>query len=413
MRSNWHSNETNPAFVPAKGGVYRLPGVFNGLAFDGPNYSQLVTKENGQPVIDLNAVIDYLGDENVIRNDFSLQTIGFGFSVKKDFFVSFGHSIKYNAFFKYPKTLAQVIYQGNAQFIGEEVNIGNEMQLSGYHSVDLGLAYKKENLTIGAKAKFMSGFVDVSTDPQHDKVSLYTDPDIYQITLAGDYILNSSNSLDYRAYNDFDFDLNFGTFTADKFFDGNTGWAFDLGVHYKKDKLDLAASVIDLGGKINWKTRVTNYTVQDDYEYEGLDFSDAITGGDAPDFGNTLDTLEQIFDPVRGQNAYSNTVPRKIYLSGMYQVHEKINIGAVFFSEYFRGVERSSFGLHGSFDVAKWLNAGLTYSAKNGTFDNLGMSLVIHGKAFQLFAVSDNLIDLLNPTQGNDFAVRLGGNLFF
>ncbi|MEO1257704.1 MAG: DUF5723 family protein [Bacteroidota bacterium] len=413
LRNNWHANETNPAIVMDKGGVFRLPGLYNGLTFDGPSYSQLVTKVNGEPVIDVNTVINYLNDENIIKNDFQLQTIGFAVPIKKKFIFSFGHAVKYHAFFKYPKELAQVIYEGNAQFIGQTIDIGNELQLSGYHSVDMGLAYKWKEFTFGVKAKFLSGFVDITTDPQHKSIDLYTDPDIYQLTLEGDYILHSANALEYRSYDDFDYDLNFGTFTADKFFDGNTGWAFDLGLHYQKDKWDVAVSAVNLSGGINWKTRVTNFKVQDSYEYNGLDFSNALTGGASPDFQNTLDSLEAIFQPVQTEEAYTNNIPRQIYVSGMYQVKEKWQVGAVFFNEEFRGVARNSFGLHTNYDLAEWFNFGLTYSANGDTFDNVGGSMTFHGKSFQLFAISDNVIDLINPTQGNAFAIRLGGNLFF
>ncbi len=413
MRNNWHANETNPAIVRDSGGVFRLPGFYNGLAFDGPHYSQLVSKVNGEPVININSVIALLDDENVIRDDFILHTIGFAVPIKKKWLVSFGHSIKYHAFFKYPKTLPQIIYEGNAQFIGESVNIGSEIQLTGFHSIDFGLAYKADKLTLGLKAKFMSGFVDMTTDPDHNDVGFFTDPDIYQITLDGDYILNTSNALDYRSYNDFDFDINFGTFTADQFFDGNTGWAFDLGLRYETDKWDLAASVLDIGSGITWKTRVTNYIVQDSFLYEGLDFSGALTGGDSPGFGSTLDSIEQIFQPERAENIYSNNIPHKIYLSALYKASEKVRVGVVYFNENFRNENSYAIGLHGNFDVAKWLNAGFTYSITEDTYDNLGMSVMLHGKSVQFFGVTDNILDIFNPVKGNNFAIRLGGNLFF
>jgi len=413
MRDNWHANETNPAIIRDKGGVFRLPGLYNGLAFDGPNYKQLITTVNGEPVININSVIDYLDDENVIKDDFTLQTIGFAFSIKKKWLFSFGHSIKYHTFFRYPKKLAQVIYQGNAQFIGENINIGNELQLSGFHSLDMGLAYRAGKLTVGVKAKFMSGFVDLSTDPAHNDVNFYTDPDIYQITLDGDYILNTSNSLDYRSYNDFDVDLNFGTFTTDKFFDGNTGWAFDLGLRYETDKWDLAASAIDISNGITWKSRVTNYIVQDSFLYEGLDFSGALTGGDSPDFGSTLDSIEQIFQPKEAANNYTSNIPHKVYLSALYKANDRVRVGAVYFNENFHNQNSYAIGLHVNFDVAKWFNAGVTYSITEDTYDNLGMSLMLHGKTFQLFGATDNILDIFNPVKGNNFAIRLGGNLFF
>ena len=186
LRDNWHSNETNPAFIrDTSSGAFRLPGLYNGLFLEGPSYNQLVTKENGEPVININSAINFLESQNVIADDFELQTIGFAIPIKDHFVLSFGHSIKYFAFFKYPKELAQVIYQGNAQFIGETINIGNELQVTGFHSLDLGGIYKINNLSIGAKVKYMSGFVDITTDTDHKSVSLYTDPDIYEVTLEG------------------------------------------------------------------------------------------------------------------------------------------------------------------------------------------------------------------------------------
>lgn len=416
LRDNWHSNETNPAFIPKDGGVYRLPGLYNGFSFDGPSYGQLVTRVNGEPVINLNSVIKHLKPQNIIKDDFQLQTVGFGFPVgkKKKLLLSFGHSVKYHAFFKYPKELAQVAYEGNAQFIGQTIDIGNEIQVSGYHSVDFGGAYKIKDWTIGVKAKFLSGFVDLTTDPRHKTVDMHTDSDIYQITLEGDYVLNTANALDYRSYDDYDLDLNFGTFTADKFFDGNTGWAFDIGAHYQKDKWDVGISVIDISSGINWRTRITNYTINGSYEYNGLDFSDALTGGgDTPDLQNTIDSLEQVFDPVQTEVGYNSKIPRKIYLSALYQLTDKFKAGAVFFNEEFRGEPRSVFGAHFNYDLAKWFNVGATYSATNDSYDNLGMSLMLHGRSYQLFAITDNLVDLIDPTNGNAFGIRLGGNLYF
>src|SRR5690606_9461780 len=100
-----------------------------------------------------------------------------------------------------------------------------------------------------------------------------------------------------------------------------------------------------------------------------------------------------------------NTIPRQIYLSGLYKANEKWRIGAVFFNQEFKGDSRNVVGLHTNYDLAKWFNLGLTYSATEDSFDNLGMSGTLQGKSFQLFAITDNIIDLINPTQGNAFAI--------
>ena len=181
----------------------------------------------------------------------------------------------------------------------------------------------------------------------------------------------------------------------------------------KTDKWDVAISANNLSSGITWDNRVTNYSVQDSYEYNGLDFSGALTGGDTPDFEATLDSLEQIFQPEESSISYKSNIPRQIYLSGLYSVNDRLRAGAVFFNQSFRNVSNNVVGLHANYDLIKWFNVGVTYSMRENTFDNIGMSLMLHGRHYQLFAISDNVIDLIDPTKGNAFAIRLGGNLFF
>lgn len=411
MRHAWQSHATNPAIVQ-KEKIIRLPGLYNGLVFDGPSYGQLVTKENGDPVIDIDKAIGYLEPQNVIKDDLILETIGLALPFRQHWVLSLGHSIRYHGFFKYPKTLPQVVYQGNAQFIGETVDIGNELQVTGYHTIDLGIAYTWDRLTLGGTVKFLSGFSDATTSPDHRSASLYTDPDIYQITLQGDYILNTTNTIDYNAYDDISYDFNFGQFSKGKFFEGNTGWAFDLGARYQTEKWDVAASVIDIG-KINWSSGVTNYVVDGLYEYEGLDFSEALTGGESPDLGQALDTLEQIFKVTETGQAYSNRIPRKVYLSVLYNLNEQIRLGAVFSNEHFRGINSRVVGLGGNLDLASWLNAGIVYAITENSYNNLGVNLTLHLKFLQLFAVTDNFLDIVDPENGKNLSVRIGANLCF
>ena len=164
---------------------------------------------------------------------------------------------------------------------------------------------------------------------------------------------------------------------------------------------------------INWTTELANYSVQESYEYNGLDFSNAITGGDTPNLDASLDSIEQIFQPVETATEYTNTIPRKIYLSALYRYNEKLNIGAAFFNQSFRGETLNAFGLHFNYDLAKWFNLGLTYSATKRSSDNIGATFSFQIKSWQLFGTSDNLVDLIDPTNGNDFGLRLGGNIYF
>lgn len=412
MRHVWQSNTTNPAIFRESGGVFALPGISNSLFFDGPTYNQLVTQRNGKPVINIDQVIEYLGPTNVIRDDLTLETFGFAVPIKNKAYFSFGHSIRYHAYFKYPKELPQVVYQGNAQFVGETVDLSNEVQVTGYHQLGFGLGYKFGEFTLGAKAKFLSGIADASTNPDHNFVSLYTDPDVYQLTLQGDYILNTANSLDYESYDDLEADFGFGTFTTNYFFDGNVGWAFDLGARWQADGIDIAVSILDIGD-ITWKRDVTNYTATKTYEYDGLDFSAALTGGESPDLESALDTLEAIFEVEELENEYTTEIPTKVYMSLLYDLSEKYTVGGSIFYEKFRSDAKTVVAFGGNGDLTKWLNVGLTYAISEESFDNLGLNLTLQSKTFQVFAVTDNVIALLNSGESRAFGARVGANLHF
>ncbi|MBK9017652.1 MAG: hypothetical protein IPM82_28395 [Saprospiraceae bacterium] len=136
--------------------------------------------------------------------------------------------------------------------------------------------------------------------------SLYTDPDVYQITLNGDYILHSANTIDYQEFEDVNVDFDYAKLTAQKFLARTTAWLSDLGLSVELGKLDLAASVLDLG-KITWDDNVTNYVATQTYQYDGLDFSGALTG-DSVSFGDALDTLKSTFKVEETSGSY--TPPR-------------------------------------------------------------------------------------------------------
>ncbi len=406
MHHVWQSNKTNPAVVQPNPLVIGGLGLRNNLVFDGPTYNQIVTQQNGKPVIDIDRLIGFLEPQNTIRDDLDFSTLSAAVRIK-NLTLSVGHSIKYHAFLKYPKTLPQIVWQGNAQFIGETVDLGNELQVSGYHELAFGAAYKIGNLTLGAKGKFLNGIADATSDEDHHAASLYTDPDVYQITLNGDYILHTANSIDYENYDDLDADFNFGSLTFDQFFSKNAGFALDLGARLELGKLDLAASIIDIG-KITWDDNVTNYAATKSYQYDGLDFSQALTGGDS-NLGNALDTLEALFQVEKSSGSYSNKLPRKMYLSAGWQLNDTWRLSGVFFNENFRGESAAAVAVGVNAALLKAVNIGATYAVKeNKSYDNLGLNLALNLGPFQLFGVTDNIFALVKPGDAKNFTARFG-----
>ncbi len=406
----WQSNNTNPAFVQDNKLTIGLPGVYSAIAFDGPTYNQIVSKENGKTVVDIDKLIGHLEPENAIRNELGIPSLSLSLKLK-NLHLSLGHTVKYNAFLKYPKTLPQVVWQGNAQFIGQTVELGNELELTGYHELMAGLAYQFGKVTLGGNAKFLSGIAGAATDKDHHSTSLYTDPDVYQITLNGDYILHSASTIDYQEFKDVKVNFDYAKLTAKEFFSKNIGMAFDFGLRAELGKLDLAASVLDLG-KITWDDNVTNYEATQTYQYDGLDFSGALTG-DSVSFGNALDTLKAIFKVKETSGSYTTTLTRKIYLSARYHLTEKLTLSGLFYNETYRGKPLSSVAVGVNFSPFKQLNAGLSFAFKQpDSYNNLGLNLTLNLGPVQFFGVTDNLFSLINPGDSHSFSARAGASVF-
>ena len=411
MRQVWHSGLTNPAIVQPEAVSISVLGLRNNLSFDGPTYNQIVSTENGQTVIDVDKFVDKLNPQNHLRDDLELNTIAVALKFGS-LHLSLAHALRYQAFFKYPKELPQVVWQGNAQFIGQTVELGNELQFFGYHELAAGAAWEAGPLTLGGRVKYLSGITSAVTDENHHSATFFTDDDVYQITLAGDYVLNSAGAVNYDGFTDLQTDFNFGGLTFDKFFSSNRGLAFDFGARLQLKQLELAASVLDLG-KITWDKGVTNYAATQTVTYSGLDFSEALTGEEVAGLEAALDTLKTLYQVSETHNSFETKLPRRVYLSALYHLTDKVSAGVLFFSEKFRSQTNTRVAVGGTAELLPFLTAGASYALGNGRFDNLGINLALTLGPAQLFAVTDNIFAALNAGDSKDFGARLGARIMF
>ncbi len=411
LRGIWQANKTNPALLPEGKFVIGLPGIYNNLNITNITYNDLFVEDaNGELVLDIDNAISKLDTDNRIRENLEVETISLAMRFG-NLMLSAGHSVKFNAFLNYPKTLPQLIWQGNAQFLGQSVNFGSDLQLFGYNEFFVGAAVNvTRNLTIGGRAKWLSGFGDVSTD--RTRLNLLTEEEAYQLTLDADFRANSTGSIDYNGFRDFTVNYDFGNFEGNQLFNQNNGLAFDLGAHLRLGRLDLAASILDLGGTINWKENVQNFSLNGIFPYQGLDVAQDILN-DAESLGNAIDTLLATYDFVETSNAYDTDLPLRYYLSGSYQLNNTWRIGGMFYNENYRGETFTAAAIGGNVQLASWLNVGATYAFRSEKFDNLGVNTNMQFGPVQLITMTDNLLSALRPKDANSTNVRVGLNLVF
>jgi len=404
MQDNWYARNTNPAFPSSNNLVVGLPGVYNNLLITNLVYNDLVVERDGMRVLDIDKGINQLEATNKIRENLTFETVQVGFKLNK-LLLSVGHAVRFNSYLDYPKTLAQLIWQGNAQFVGQDVDFSTDTQLFGYNEFSLGLTVPvTPNFHIGGRVKYLAGFGDISTE--QNSLSLYTDDDIYELRLKADLTVNSVGNISYNGFNDLQVDYNFGQFDGSDLFTDNSGYAFDLGAHLKLGRLNLAASILDVG-QINWKGSVKNFHLKGDYEFEGLDLVDEILE-DASSLGSIIDTLIESYAVEETNLAYTTKLAYKTYVSANYQFTEKLSAGLLFYGEQYRDEFYPAFALGTNARLTDWLTAGASYAVRNETYDNVGLNLHFHLGPAHLIAATDNLLTAFRIKDSNSANIRLG-----
>lgn len=402
MPRAWQSQQTNPAFFNEKTLVFSLPAGHMQLGSTGFSFDDVLKRDTQSDslIFDLGGVIDQLDPENYLlfQSNIDLLTVGV-----KLLNLQLGASagVRGRAFLYYPRSLAELAWEGNGGRVGETVSVAPDFQAFGYSEIAVSAAYRiKDKIQLGTRLKYLSGIADVSAGNHIAHIT--TQEEYYQLGLVADYSVNSSV-------------ISIGDSTGDPFafrLGQNSGWAADLGlVLHMNDKLTFSASVLDLG-YINWDEKVHNYSVQGSYDFEGLDVAGAVHD-DSFSVESVLDTLKAVFDVVETTDAYRTRLPMKVYVSATFSPIQSLRLGGAYFQEYYRGKHRSVYSVSASKDLGKIFTGGLTYSIRDRQFDNLGVNMLLKLGPFVLFGVTDNLMDLAKPRQARNLHVRWGTNFTF
>jgi hypothetical protein len=400
---------TNPAFTPDRNVVISLPGIQNTLFFTGPTYDDIFGKnQDGKQVVDVEGFLNGLDEVNDLREQLNVYTLG-GAVRLGPLVLSLGHQVHFDAFLSYPETLPKLIWEGNGNYIGETMDLSSDFEIYSYNEFALGTAFEFENFSIGGRFKYLAGLGDISTE--RGDATLFTDEEIYALDFNADYLINTSSVLEYDAFNEID--LNFSAIDVDlgRTFSKNNGFAFDLGATGKIGPVRLSASVLDIG-RINWSENVRNYSAQGNFNYDGLDLSQALTD-DSVSFEAALDTLSSIFSVVETFNNYATELPTRMYISASIEPSEQFTFGAMYYQEWYRDETNPAVALSAQYRPWDWLQVGATYAIVQDTYANIGLNGLARLGPVQVFAATDNFFSAFVPGRTRYFSFRAGANLVF
>ena len=404
LEGTWAGRELNPAdSLNSKIEIY-LPGIY----FESHHSNQIalnsvISKSGDQNVLNVSALLNEFDDENTLENNFKVNTIGVGVKIK-NFDIDFRHNVRFNSRLDYPKELAKLIFEGNSQYIGETVDFGPMVDFMSYHEYGIGISRSFGPVSLGARAKYLSGIGLIKTNGSD--ASLFTDNDVYQLTFNTDYTVLSSNTLDINGLSDFTFQNDL----AKQFLSSNNGWAFDLAASFQvTDALRFSASIVDIGS-IDWNNETSSFTSQGSYTYEGFELDDFLLNDDV-EFEIKLDTLEEIFAFQESDTEVNTKLGAKLYLAGQYELTEKIQVGALLVMND-TDFEGSAYGLNLQYNLGTKSLIGLNYSYRKDSFSNLGIQFSTRIGPIVIFGNTDNVFSLVS-NDNYRFNGRVGLGLSF
>ncbi|MBN8680802.1 MAG: hypothetical protein J0M29_21435 [Chitinophagales bacterium] len=418
MPEIWHSTSTNPAFFPEdKSFVIGLPGIGLDAAHSGNiTYNDIFIKEADRTRINFSGALNQLDPLNTVTFDQRIETVSLGLRLPGKFWLQAGHANRLSGSVTYPKTLPALIWDGNAQYIGQTVNIALQSDISNWNEWSVGLAKQLGKLQLGFRAKLLTGTGALLSDNNRQIANVTTSDDIYQLTLETNYAFYSSSLISAFDTSGYGFDIKVGELGG-KVFSTNTGYGFDIGAQYQiNDRIAVDLSLLDIGGKITWKENANYFASEGEYQYDGVTLpgADIINGSDSLDFSTKLDTLNDIFKFQKTAQEFETSLPFRGYLGGRYALTKRLTLGLSLFMQK-RSEEKATTAVGASIRwmPIKMLSLGAMYSINDRSAANLGFQVGLKPGPVQVYFASDNIINAFSLKSNPAVNLRAGLALVF
>ncbi|MBR09867.1 MAG: hypothetical protein CMP48_19545 [Rickettsiales bacterium] len=394
----------NPAIFPKAKAFVSLPGM-SGIDISVNNsfgVSDIFTETGDSTLIDINRFLSNQKEGAYLNTNMNITDLMFGFRTGENGFVSFFVNERVDATIFYPFKLVDFLWQGNAEYLGEEYLI-DDITYDFTHYREIGVGYGRTfnlfgfNVDLGARLKLLNGTLHGSIKDNLG-MSIYTDDNDYSMTVTMQNGL--SRSAGFQALEDEDFGY-LG-------FNKNTGFGIDLGGQLElTDKITVGISAVDLGF-ITWSEYAETASFNGaSFEISGSTFDNMDQLADA-----LLDSIESLsIDTVAGK--FTTTLNSKLFLNGSYKVTRGGYATAIISNYFTQGKMKSAFGIGYTQELGKWLTASATFSAASQYGADMGLGLMLRGGFFQIYTSVDHLFGTINVPEASGLNAKIGVNFLF
>ena len=412
------SMRNNPAQMQKANFHIAIAPLLNNISFSttssGFTLSDLFQVEGDTTFATPDRMLAKISENNFISQQTNIDFISFGFKVKNKNYFSFNVTERVNFAFDYSKNFMTLLAKGtaNEDFLGKNVSMsGTGFRFN--HFREYGIGYTREvndKLSVGGRFKFLQGLSHLDND-QAD-ITLYTDPNNYSIKatstigvkIAGlGFVFDDGSEFDAITYMS-----NFK----------NTGFALDLGGKYEiNDRITTSLNITDLGF-INWKTDARRYfNNKVEFNFDGIDLKEYLDKENDEEreayAAELSDSIEDIFGLERIDRGFTTNLIANIYIGAEYKLNKTFKAAALFNGKVFKGALYPSLTITTQTALGKWLQAIVSYSIVNKSYENIGLGAAINAGPIQFYAVSDNLLDWTQIDYAKNLNVQLGMNLLF
>lgn len=426
LTDNWYTRALNPSVVPGERKFHL--GLFSTGA-DVLNNAQVTAQDlstyfgGGQTAEASQLFIDKLGSRPALAFDQRLDGLTFGFRLKGDFFFSAMHAYRLHGSAEVPRELPELILLGNDRvtFWDRTVSLAPVLKGAAWQEVRLALSKKTGNFTIGAGVNCISGISAVESNPDKSSISIYTDPGNLKVYTANHYEFRSANLLETFSMYDLRPELTTVSFGSASPFSpalfAGTGFALDAGFSWRVSNwLLLSGSVLDYGGKINWKKNTYIFNVDKEYVYDGGEIAAEalLEGADGLELSDIAKAaLNESFAFQQSENTFSTTVPSRYYARATLRLSNAIGVNLSYFRQARTLLPQDAFAVGLRLKPARWLALGVLAVYGQEERPQLGANLSLSPGPIQFFLATDNIQALRQPELASRINFRAGLSLAF
>jgi hypothetical protein len=424
------TKDLNPARPGIKKGYYISMPLFSKLDLsinsNNISFNDLIHKGTGAQadsmVYDFKKFLSVLDENNFVNESVALTLIEFGWK-KEDNFYGFSWTEREYSEPFFTKSLANLIYYGNAPYVGTTYSTGYS-GIVAQHYREFAFTYSKElnkKMNVGITGKLLFGLAGLKTSGVNivagmpksgDQIDLNATGKVY-MSAPVEILLTNNNGNQLHYVNNY----SLGSYLTNF---GNPGLAVDLGIATKVTRnFEFSMSLVDLGF-ISWMKDITSFSENGNFLYRGINLDTQTPTNNPPVVTNissliysVRDSLQDAFVPDQPNKKFMTILPVKFYAAGEYKLNEQISMGGVARVRMLNNFVHTSVTASANAAISRNFSISGSYSYMESTPVNIGLAAAYRIGHVQLYAASDNISSFFNPTTATNANLRIGINLIY